>query len=360
MGKRHNTLDYKYFHKTKYIKTLEKEFNIANFKTEYIEQFNIMYDIFKTLILVNNIVFADSNKNKPDKITDIVIELEKCVYGDKDNDGNSYKYSVRQINNLLDKHTRYLFKKFIEWYEYLENITNLDPIQKEIEIEMNKLDEKNFDFIEEDNLNYKKNKDSKYCIYLSKFFEYNCDKDFLNEYLDLYYKNNLEDIERIELESEICYIYNLVACANNGIANVIFKQKIDYNFDNFSPYTYTENYFKYLNIELKENKSDDTLSKFFFELETIMVFFRLNDNLLKENIKPQNIYENYDFYYFIANINMIINGDMIFENKNLMLKKIIEDLKQVYYLVKEDNYINAYEITKDIIARNKDLYIRIS
>ena len=57
---------------------------------------------------------------------------------------------------------------------------------------------------------------------------------------------------------------------------------------------------------------------------------------------------------------MIINEDIIFETKNPMLKKIIEDLKQVYYLVKEDNYINAYEITKDIIARNKDLYIRIS
>ena len=37
-----------------------------------------------------------------------------------------------------------------------------------------------------------------------------------------------------------------------------------------------------------------------------------------------------------------------------------EGLKQVYYLVKEDNYINAYEITKDIIVRNKELYVRIS
>ena len=70
MGKRHNTLDYKYFHKTKYIKTLEKEFNIVNFKTEYKNQFDIMYDIFKTLILVNNIIFADSNKNKQDKISE--------------------------------------------------------------------------------------------------------------------------------------------------------------------------------------------------------------------------------------------------------------------------------------------------
>ena len=30
MGKRHNTLDYKYFHKTKYIKTLEQEKKISN------------------------------------------------------------------------------------------------------------------------------------------------------------------------------------------------------------------------------------------------------------------------------------------------------------------------------------------
>ena len=67
MGKRHNTLDYKYFHKTNYIKALEKEYNIANFKKEYELQFNIMYDVFKTLIVLNNIIFADSNKNKDDK-----------------------------------------------------------------------------------------------------------------------------------------------------------------------------------------------------------------------------------------------------------------------------------------------------
>ena len=40
-----------------------------------------------------------------------------------DNDSNKYKYSVRQINGLFDKHTRYLFKKFVEWYEYLDNIS---------------------------------------------------------------------------------------------------------------------------------------------------------------------------------------------------------------------------------------------
>ena len=32
MGKRHKTLEYKYFHKTHYIKSLETEFNIENFK----------------------------------------------------------------------------------------------------------------------------------------------------------------------------------------------------------------------------------------------------------------------------------------------------------------------------------------
>ena len=228
MGHRHNTLDYKYFHKTKYIKTLEREFNINNFKKQYPKQFDIMYDIFKTLILVNNIIFADSNKNKQEKITDIIIELENCIYGTLDNDSNKYKYSVREINSLLDKYSRYLYKKFIEWYEYLENITNLLPIQKEIELEMNKLDEKNFDFIEEDNITYKKNKDSKYCIYLSKFYEYNCNKNFLNDYLDQYYKNNIEDLSRNKLEKEICYIFNLVACANNGIANIIFEQKMQY------------------------------------------------------------------------------------------------------------------------------------
>ena len=146
MGKRHNTLDYKYFHKTKYIKTLEKIKHIDNLKKEYFDQFNIMYDIFKTLINVNNIIFSESNKTIDDKVFELTIELEKCLYGDKDNDSNKYKYSVRQINSLFDKHTRYLFKKFVEWYEYLDSISEFEPIKEQIEFEMNRLDEKNFDF----------------------------------------------------------------------------------------------------------------------------------------------------------------------------------------------------------------------
>lgn len=360
MGKRHNTLDYKYFHKTKYIKTLEKEFGIKKFKIEYPEQFNIMYDVFKTLILVNNILFADSNKSKQDKITDIIIELEKCIYGELDNDSNKYKYSVRQINGLFDKHTRYLFKKFIEWYEYLDSISEFEPIKEQIEFEMNRLDEKNFDFIEEDNISYKKNKDNTYCIFLSKFYEYSCDYNFLNEYLDLYYINNVEDISREDLQVEICYIYNLIACANNGIANYIFERKIEYDFENFSPYAYIENYFKYLNIELKENTSDNSLMNFFNEVNKILVYFKFNNKILKEKLDTKKIYENYDLYYFIANINMIIDEDITFDTKNPMLMKIVDDLKQVYQLIKAERYMDAYEISKSIIKRNKELYIRIS
>ena len=62
MGKRHNTLSDDIFRNSKYIATLEKELEIDDFKKESPDQYEIMLNVYKTLILVNNIIFADSNQ----------------------------------------------------------------------------------------------------------------------------------------------------------------------------------------------------------------------------------------------------------------------------------------------------------
>jgi arginine repressor len=82
-----------------------------------------MYDVFKTMILVNNILFADSNKSKQDKITDIIIELEKCIYGELDNDSNKYKYAIvdateKQASNKY----LYLFKEGVISIKQAQNL----------------------------------------------------------------------------------------------------------------------------------------------------------------------------------------------------------------------------------------------
>ena len=370
MGKRHNTLDYKYFHKTNYIKAIEKEYNIASFKKEYLEQFNIMYDIFKTLILLNNILFADSNKNKDDKVYELIIELEKCLYGDLDNDSDRYKYSVRQINDLLDKHTRYLFKKFIEWYEYLNNISKLDNIKIEIEEEMQKLREIKFDYIVEDNMLYKKNKDSKQSIYLSKFFKYNIDEDFLKQYIINYYDENEEDLDEDSLIKETSLIYDLVAFANNGIIKQLYSVKdltiddLEFNLNTITPSLndFFDIHFKqYLHLQFNDLEKNKVNTEFMKEVSKVIMYFSLNDdefNLGK--ITELEIYQNYDLYNFIMNIYRIINDEIILQNNNSKLKKIIAKLKQVFELVNNKDFKGALIIVEEIIAKNKEIYTRIS
>lgn len=169
MGKRHNTLSDDIFRNSKYIATLEKELEISDFKKESSDQYEIMLNVYKTLILVNNIIFADSNKNINDKIFEIELELEKCLFGNNDNDSEKYQYSTRTIKGLYDSNTRHLFNKFIEWYDYLMNINKLDQVKYDVEEEMKKLEDVNFDMVVKGGIEYEKNKDSNYKIFISKF-----------------------------------------------------------------------------------------------------------------------------------------------------------------------------------------------
>lgn len=169
MGKRHNTLSDDIFRNSKYVKTLEKELGIDNFRKEYKEQYDIMLNIYKTFILINNIIFADSNKSINDKIFEIELELEKCLFGSNDNDSEKYQYSTRTIKGLLDSNSRILFNKFIEWYDYLMNINKLDQVKYDVEEEMKKLEDVNFDMVVKGGIEYEKNKDNNYKIFISKF-----------------------------------------------------------------------------------------------------------------------------------------------------------------------------------------------
>lgn len=364
MGKRHNTLDYKYFHKTKYIKTLEKEKNIKNFKKEYPEQFNIIYDIFRTFINANNIVFADSNKNIADKVFELTIELEKCLYGDKDNDSNGYKYSVRTINDLLSIEPKRLYKSFIEWYEYLESMEKLGTIPKEIEEIMTELEKFGFDDIINENVAYKENKNSKQRLFLSRFFKYNCDEKYLNDYLDDYFKKYVETLSRDEIKKEICFIYNLVAKANNGIVRKINNAKDTLTKKNINHYDYILDYFETLNIQVKDNENFSTL-KDEFTREEAMIYYYLSlydiENFSNEDITSgKDILCNFDLYSFVICMYQITNDLLILETQNQMLLKIVEDLKKVYTYILNNDYELAHKQVLEIIANNSNIFIKIS
>lgn len=363
MGKRHNTLDYKYFHKTRYIKDLEKKTNISNFKKEYLEQFNIMYDIFKTLINVNNIIFSDSDKTPEDKVFELELELEKCVYGDNDNTSNIHKYSVRTIKDLISIEPKRIYNNFIEWYSYIQDMGVLGNIPEEIEKIMLDLEKYGFDDIINDNISYKSNKNSKQRLFLSKFFKYNCNEKYLNEYLDDYFNKYVEKLSRDKIKKEICFIFDLVAKANNGIVKKTTNLKYSHTEKDIEEYDFVLEYFDTLNIKITQAENYSFLKDSFVE-ELGQTWFFLNlyefNDLLGEELITQETFFNFDFYSFLVSMYQISNNILTLKTKNPMLLKIIEELKNVYNHILDSNYDLALKQTLQIISNNKDIFMKIS
>ncbi len=364
MGKRHNTLSDEIFRNSKYIKTLEKELGIDNFRKEYKDQYDIMLNVYKTFILINNIIFADSNKSINDKIFEIELELEKCLFGSSDNDSEKYQYSTRTIKGLLDSNTRILFNKFIEWYDYLMNINKLDQVKKDVEEQMQKLEYVGFDNVIKGNLEYKKNKDSNYKIFISKFNNlYTDNKAFKDQY-----KQDFNDSYGIDLTDEemleIAFIYDMVASANNGLSYYYSSEDISsYNLsEKSSEKDYYSAYLSALNIDFND--------KDLFELNT-EIFMQRCFNTIKriekqgKDVPLNKFIANFDYYYFRENFRIIEKKPSTIKIKNDLLNKIVNDLIDIYKLIENEEEINnnyqvAFDKVQKIIDRNKNMFERLS
>lgn len=364
MGKRHNTLSDDIFRNSKYVKTLEKELGIDNFRKEYKEQYDIMLNIYKTFILINNIIFADSNKSINDKIFEIELELEKCLFGSNDNDSEKYQYSTRTIKGLLDSNSRILFNKFIEWYDYLMNINKLDQVKQDVEELMNKLEYVGFDNVIKGKIEYKKNKDSNYKIFISKFNNlYAENKAFLDQYKQDY--NNTYGIDLSDNEMlEISFIYDMVASANNGLAYFYSSEDIsNYNLSEKSSYKdYYSAYLSALNIDFCDNTLFEENTEIFMQR-----CFKTIKRIEKQgkDVSLNKFIANFDYYYFRENFRIIANKPDTIKIKNDLLNKIVKDLIEIYNLIEneeeiENNYQLAFDKVQNIIDRNKNFFERLS
>lgn len=371
MGKRHNTLSDDIFRNSKYIATLEKELEISDLKKESSDQYEIMLNVYKTLILVNNIIFADSNKNINDKIFEIELELEKCLFGNNDNDSEKYQYSTRTIKGLYDSNTRHLFNKFIEWYDYLMNINKLDQVKYDVEEEMKKLEDVNFDMVVKGGIEYEKNKDSNYKIFISKFNNLYTDYlVFRKQYKDDFSNNYGIDLNEEEMRY-IRFIYDLVAYANNGIVKTLFdKEPTDFQLNETStPEEYYKAYLTLLHLDIKDNELFKKNSEIFLN-KIIVVSERLTEHLPKEKafaIEMKDYINLFDYYYFIVSMKDIIDNKIDVVANNILINKIINDLKEIYELITKDNeeemisnYKEAFNKCQAIIERNKKYYERLS
>ena len=377
MGKRHNTLTDDIFRNSKYIRTLEQVLEIEDFRKEYKEQYDIMLDVYKTLITINNIFFSDSNKSKKQKQNEIIDTLEKVIY--KSIDDNRAKYSVRTIKGLIDSNTRLLYNKFNEWYENLSyNEKYYDNLKLEVEEEMGTLDNIDFDNIVKNDLRYQKNKNSNYKIYVSKFdYLYpNHEKELDN------YKQNFYDIYGIELNeketNEICLIFRLVTYGNNGLVKLLYDNAIDFGlYDKSIPNDYFNAYLKRLNINMENNNDYNKCRDIFFNefVETVdtmtkLILKKYENNHIKEiggELSLNEFVFNYDLYFFYLNMELITTK-YNFTIKSDLLLKIIKDLKEVYRLIydnvpkmaNETQVKEALKKIQTIIDRNKNLFERLS
>lgn len=377
MGKRHNTLTDDIFRNSKYIRTLEQVLEIEDFRKEYKEQYDIMLDVYKTLITINNIFFSDSNKSKKQKQNEIKDTLEKVIY--KSIDDNRAKYSVRTIKGLIDSNTRLLYNKFNEWYENLSyNEKYYDNLKLEVEEEMDTLDNIDFDNIVKNDLRYQKNKNNNYKIYVSKFdYLYPNHKKELDNY-----KQNFYDIYGIELNeketNEICLIFRLVTYGNNGLVKLLYDNAIDFGlYDKSIPNDYFNAYLKSLNINMENNNDYNKCRDIFFNefVETVdtmtkLILKKYENNHIKEiggELSLDEFVFNYDLYFFYLNMELITTK-YNFTIKSDLLLKIIKDLKEVYRLIydnvpkmaNETQVKEALKKIQAIIDRNKNLFERLS
>ena len=378
MGKRHNTLSDDIFRNSKYINTLEQALEIDDFRKEYKEQYDIMLDVYKTLITLNNIFFADSNKNKKEKTNEIIDTIEKAIYRSIDDD--RAKYSVRTIKALVDSNTRLLYNKYSEWYEKLSyNENYFDTLKNEIEQEITTLENIGFDNVVKGSLLYEKNKNSDYKIFVSKLdYLFPNNKDVWKEY-----KQNFYDTYGIQLtdreKNDIYLIFKLIAYANNGIVKLLFQDEIkDFELtiqDNAEDYF--KAYLTSLNIDIKDNKkfmnkADNFLNELLITNNVIMEQLEndtKNEHIIEiSHIEIEPFIANYDLYFFYVNMEKITTGLYEFTIKADVVVKLINDLKEIYNLMydnvptitDEKQVQEAFGKVQNIIDRNKKMFERLS
>ena len=382
MGKRHNTLSDEIFRNSKYINTLEQTLEIDNFKKEceknkdYKGQYEMMFDVFKTLILINNILFADSNKNIKEKQEEIQDILFNIVY--KNSDSERLKYGLRLQKELKDSHTRYLYNKFIEWYNNFYTYS-FDTLKNNVEQEMTRLENIEFDSVVKGGISYEKNKNSNYKIYTSKIdYLYPNNSEGWKEYTQNFYDTYGIKLNEQEI-NDIYFVYKLIAYANNGIVKLLFQDEIK-DFE-LTVQDNAEDYFKAyltsLNIDIKDNKkfmnkADNFLNELLITNNVIMEQLEndtKNEHIIEiSHIEIEPFIANYDLYFFYVNMEKITTGLYEFTIKADVVVKLINDLKEIYNLMydnvptitDEKQVQEAFGKVQNIIDRNKKMFERLS
>lgn len=384
MGKRYRILTDETFKNSKYINTINNVYGLKDFKKEYKKQYDIIFDIFKTFILLNNHFFSDSNLSNFDKVENATNLLEKMFTINDDENVVGVKYSVRDIKELCDKYARHLYNAMGEWYYSLYNISSKDldnskvlkKVKKDIEEEMNKLEYSGFDNSFVENIQFERNaiKNYKnYTKYISKFDTVYAKR---NEFIEKY-KAEFKSLYGINLNdndiNKFSLLFKLLSSINNGLINIIN----DYELDNCNINSYTDGstlykyYLQTLNLNYESDDFIDNSQDFLF-------LFGIVKNKLDSIINYDNkkILENFDMYFFYLTMEQSIYSHKIkFKTASNISDKLTNDLTDIYKTLKKikesekdlskesiinDYLIPMYQNTEELIKRYNNVFERIS
>lgn len=382
--RRHNHLTDDVFKKCKYIATINRVFGFKDIRKEDNKQYKILLDIFQTFILVFNCFFSDSNKSKVDKADEARTIIEKLIYRDYEN-SQKHKYSVRDIKDLLDKRARRLYKYMEQWQKELMKITPknandsifLNEMIATLKKEMNDLEYVEFDSIVNENITYQKNnvKNYKdYKKYICKFdYIYNKRDEFINEFKEKYYKRTRISLTDDDIDM-FRKVFTSITYGNNGLINTINNTYLDtrnINEKSSDKYIYRA-YLKLNGIDYNSDNFKIDVMTFSLMLQSIYNKAMLN------GLTKYDVLKNFDILTFLITCEeMILTDEVKFDFVDNDINGILLDLKDVYKTCSssqmtyeeigtdtkrfnEETLIPAYQIIRDIIERNKDIFMEIS
>lgn len=373
------------FYRCKYVDMIQRHYGIKDLRkesqnkdSEFYGQYDILKDIFQTFKLVIRCFFSDSNVGivtQAKKACEIIDEL---IY--KNETSQKHKYSSSAIKELCDTRARRLYNLMVSLRnDDLLNIeANKTKVLDRLKKEMKELEEVGFDNIVIDNITYKKNSVKYYKgfkKYISKFdYIYSKRDDFIKEFRDDYYKHYGIVLTDDDIDS-FTKIFTTISYGNNGFINVITESGIDTTNLNYR-LSDEEIYKIYLNHNgINYDSADYLINASAFRMCLEFLYKKVNARIGLDFIE---VLCGYDLFSFLTICEeTIMNDKLEFSFVANDMNKILKDLKDVYKVltttqmtlseVKEDNqkYYNetlipAYKIIKDIIKRNKDLFMEMS
>lgn len=383
MGKKANELTDDIFKNSKYIKTIEREYEIKDFRKEYREQYDMILDIFKTFIELNNCFFSDNDMRNDDRVKKAYKLLKNYFKINENENVIGIKYSVRDIQSIWDKHCRSIYNNMSNWFYSISYMIKdkcldskiLDTIKKEITNEMDILEYSCLFDITRDNITFKKNSIKnyrKYKKYLCKFDNiYSNSNENKNKYRDSFYDKYGVLLDDKDM-NKLALLFKLLASLNNGLVNIINDYKIDVDmtmFDNIEErYAY---YLQSLNIDY--NKDDENFKNDLHNfIDTIGIIKNKIDRYT--NYNNTIVIERFDILFFYLTMEQCFYSHKI-KIKTDFITKLLNDLIELYKKLKEmreiekdvslENlkeryFIPLYKKTNELIERYSDVYEKVS